>query len=1523
MPPIRHSLLASCLRRATGILGFVLILSGAHCPAAPIISEFMADNRGTLKDEDGDDSDWIEVHNPDAAPVNLTGFALSDKAANPGKWLFPDVTVPPGGYLVVFASGKNRRIAGLPLHTNFSLEKNGEYLSLAAPGGAVLQEFAPFPPQQEDRSYGQGRDTKEVTLVAPGATARWKAPVVDVPGWQLPAFNDSEWAAGQTAIGYDTKTSGVIYNGLFGAGGDVVAAMFEFASSCYLRIAFPPMDPLAVVRLKLRMKYDDGFIAYLNGSEADRRNTDLDLGAFSKSATYRPDNAAVVYEDIDLTAKAALLTGNGPNLLALHGMNVDATNRDFLMLPELVATVPDAAAPLRTGYFVRPTPGKVNESPVDGFVAPVTFGSHAGFYDAPVAMAMQCATPQAVIRFTRDGSAPTANSGEVYAFPVVVSSTTVLRAAAFRQGWAASPVASSTILFAEQIVQQPALPAGYPSTWGMNALTPAPADYEMDPEVTQAPAYTGQVVHALANSLPVLSISGDRDMLFAPAGIYSDNRYSSIEVPVSIEYFGPGAGEGFAVSCGVSIHGGQARDHAKKPLRLYFKKEYGPGRLRYPLFADTAVDSFDQLILRPGGHDGWTPYAWGNRSTDFSAHATYLRDQFLRKTEIAMGRLAPHGRYVHLYLNGLYWGVYDLHERPNAAFFASHLGGKEADWDVLHHPEISGQLYSVEGGTADAWNSLQSLALGGISTASAYHNVQSYLDLDAYIDHLIVRMWGADFDWMKPVSYPDPNGREYDIGYFGNKNWYAARHSRNGSGPFVFFCWDAEMSMGSHAMKALSSTPPSLGTPPSQRQYLSNHTKVSGNGTPVAPYAALRKIPAFRQKFADRLQKHFFHAGALSVAASQARLTALESQLQAPMVAESARWGDALEGQPSLTTFTRDAHWQPEVDWLKNTFLTQRNEVMLGQFRAIGLYPFIDPPVLLPHGGLVPRDYTLTMQLPPSAAGQIYYTLDGSDPAADGAVEEVTLLNGASPAKWIIPTGTVPGWATIAGPANLAAWNNGTASVGFDADAAGTYLPHFSTALTSMQGVNPSAWIRISFTLTPAELAALTDLRLRLKYDDGVACFLNGTQVLKINAPATMLWNSAATGARLDADAVQFQEIPFSSQLGRLVAGTNVLAIQGLNVSSTDDDFLLAPELVASRVTPGAIAPGANLYSAPVILPQSAVVKARVRAPDGAWSALTEAAFVTGPAASAGNLILSELHYHPSAPSQGENDHGFASASDFQFVELLNIANETIDLAGVRFSAGIDFQFGSSGAQLLLPPGGRIVVAKNPAALAFRHPSLTNVVGPFAADSNLADEGERITLLDHDGGVIFDFIYGDSSPWPDAADGAGFSLVLRRPLTHPDPSSAANWRSSVQAGGSPGSSDADTFANWSGRFGAPGGAGEDPDADGLPNLIEYFHGSDPLEANRPPPLYRPFVATDAGGNRSLVLEFVRQKAADDLDATVEEASGQEAWHAATGSWLPPQDIGNGQEVWRFSTPIANSPAAPPVKFLRLRIILSP
>ena len=318
------------MKKTYCILGLAIVLACGGAAAAPsvVISEIMASNSSTLADEDGDYSDWIELYNSSTNIVNLGGWYLADRATNLTHWQFPATNLGPSRFLVVFASNKDRRVAGAPLHTNFKLGASGEYLALVMPDGLTkATEFAPaFPEQYTDISYGYAMTGAVRTLIAPNAAVRALVPAADInPGWRLVGYDDSAWASGTLGVGYDTSG-----NYAPAIGSDLGAAMLNGNPSAYLRVPFTVAAPSALTLLTLGLRYDDGFVAYLNGTEVLRRNAP-DTLAWNSSAT-TAHQTGMLAEDFEGPPANYALAGYGalPSP-GLHGADGSSAGR-FLRL---------------------------------------------------------------------------------------------------------------------------------------------------------------------------------------------------------------------------------------------------------------------------------------------------------------------------------------------------------------------------------------------------------------------------------------------------------------------------------------------------------------------------------------------------------------------------------------------------------------------------------------------------------------------------------------------------------------------------------------------------------------------------------------------------------------------------------------------------------------------------------------------------------------------------------------------------------------------------------------------------------------------------------------------------------------------------------------------------------------------------------------------------------------------------------------------------------------------------------------
>jgi len=638
-------------------------------------------------------------------------------------------------------------------------------------------------------------------------------------------------------------------------------------------------------------------------------------------------------------------------------------------------------------YFAVATPGRANSGAFLGFVTEVGLSHERGFHSASFDVTCTCETEGATIYYTTDGSAPIHADGTPAAGAQTyeetsgrphIGTTTVLRMAASKPGWKPVPVDTHTYIFLEDVIHQPALPSGFPSSWitapGRVSPVPAESDYEMDPYVVDHQASPRDAsyydrhgepfnVKDALLSIPTLSLVTDvQDMFGLERGIYANATGKGFdwERPASVEYIDPAGGIGFQANCGIRTHGGWNRypEMLKKAFRLYFRERYGAARLEFPFFGDSDLSSYDQIVLRSGNGQAW-PSPW---RSDARLRATqYLRDQFARDCLRDMGQPTVHGNFVHLYINGLYWGLYNAVERPTADFLASYQNGNETDYDAVKWNRGESPNPSVTDGNLEAWNAMLRIAdrtlddgvTPYVSTAQGYADIDRYLNVESLIDYMIMNIFINNVDW------PDNNA-------------YAIGNRQSGDG-FRFFSWDAEESLNSLS---------------------GNRVDVSNYNTSAWLYARLRSNAEFRVLFADRVHRHFFHGGALTSEAADARWMVWAEQLDRAVVAESARWGDLFRTPP----YGRD-DWLTEQNRLRFSFFTvsagqNRSEVVLGQFQAAGLYPGVASPEFRidgspRHGGLVSRGASLSVTVSdgphaPRVSAAIWYTTDGSDPRLPG-----------------------------------------------------------------------------------------------------------------------------------------------------------------------------------------------------------------------------------------------------------------------------------------------------------------------------------------------------------------------------------------------------------------------------------------------------------------------------------------------------------------------------------------------------------
>jgi len=549
----------------------------------------------------------------------------------------------------------------------------------------------------------------------------------------------------------------------------------------------------------------------------------------------------------------------------------------------------------------------------EGALGDLKVSAGRGFYFAPLDVTV-FAPAGARLAITFDGSEPifTGASAPDSNLTIHVTNTTVLRARAFRDNWRPSEICTHTYLFPAAVMNQKA-PAGAADFW-QDSKDRVPSDWAMDSRAISGPQ---ELTNALL-SLPSISIVTVTSGLFGPTnGIYVHSLAQGPEQVrhASVELLYPGGRNGFQRDAGLRIRGGASRFPAFSPKHgfgLIFRKEFGPGELEFPVFPTSSRHKFSRLVLRPNVNDSWVTTEWPQQRINgqqrwLRAEATYLRDQWVRDTQRAMGEPSAHGIFTHVYLNGLYWGIYNLTERPDDDFTAAYCGGREGEYDVVSDGR------DLHAGNWTAWQQL--LRADGLSDRTRYQRLLGndpngarnpqlpvQLDVTNLVDYMILHIFiGAD-DW------PD-------------HNWWVARRRGADSTGFKFFAWDQEISINSLIKQHTAWVPLRGGTPLYAEERWSN--------TPAEIYSHCRANADFRKLFAERVQKHLFENGALSVSNNVRRWKFLATQIEPALTAESARWGDAFRPEKP---YGRD-DWLKINEWECNTFFPSNHFIALKRFR--------------------------------------------------------------------------------------------------------------------------------------------------------------------------------------------------------------------------------------------------------------------------------------------------------------------------------------------------------------------------------------------------------------------------------------------------------------------------------------------------------------------------------------------------------------------------------------------------------------
>ncbi len=828
---------------------------------------------------------------------------------------------------------------------------------------------------------------------------------------------------------------------------DIQAAMKDNSPTAYWRLPFSVTDPATLTGLSVRLRYDDGFVAYLNGTEIARRNSPAAPDQNSTATTDRPLAQGLASETINLSAYLSLLTTGSGNVLAIHGLNSAAGDDNFLLSAELFST---SLSGTQNVFLTGATPGTLNNTPwYFDEVRDTVFSHRRGFYDAPFELAITSTTPGAAIYYTTNNSEPTTTNGALYTAPITIanpggsySGTRVIRARAFKPNWKSTNVDTHTYIFLANVLSQTkgtlaqagAVGGTIPSGWPTSAATNGNQAYNFGFTAAVTAGFTATQIRDALTQIPSISVVTQQNNLSDPAtGIYCNGTNGHGEVwerPGSVEFLDitkpggtPEAGHGeFGENIGLRLRGGYSRndDFVKHSFRVFFRKEYGIGKLNYRLYGPDGAGEFETFDLR-----GSQNYAWSSSANN--AQETLVRDPFCRELMGAMGQQWTRSRFVHLYLNGLYWGIFEIHERPENSYGQTYLGGDKDDYDVVKNKDrYSGVGFSTEAtdgylltnpdGSKAAWKDLwdRCKVLKANPTNDNYFRIigrnpdgtrnPAYpvlLDVDNLIDYTLALFYSGDGDaclsgFLGPFNQPN--------------NWHGMR-DRMGERGFSFFNHDAEHTLrasswaGSIGIAATDQTGPWGG---------SNQTNFTFSN-PQWMHEELMSSPEYRLRYADHIRRHMFNGGALTPASTTARWNARAGTITRAIVPYAGRYSTAA----SVVTTWKNLCGIPGesvngaglIDNIPADFLAMRTNMadqgnlqnIFRQLKVDGLYPALDAANFSQHGGSVPGGYSLTMTTP--AGGQIYYTLDGSDPRAIGTIPTpLTYVSATAPTRYYVTT---------------------------------------------------------------------------------------------------------------------------------------------------------------------------------------------------------------------------------------------------------------------------------------------------------------------------------------------------------------------------------------------------------------------------------------------------------------------------------------------------------------------------------------
>ena len=670
-------------------------------PGTLRLNEVVPSPKSGFRDEDDDFSDWVELYNAGSKDINLSNFALSDDETKPAKWPFPkDAVIPAGGYYLVFCSGKNKVEEGTHYpHTNFSINNEQETIVLSTLVGELVDRVV-VNSIPRDMSYGRNEkgDWQVFTLATPGA-----------PNNQTGANRADQFIRALNPTG--------VY-------------ISEVMSSANLIKPFDDKSPCDYVEL-----YNSSNITCdLSGWGLSDNINWPRKWTFPQGASIYPGEYKVIMldgytgagQDPGRLRASFKLAHAGGEMVTLS--DASGTVLDRMYLPEIPTDISYGRTLGAGGFFYydAPTPGAANVAGFTGFSARPAFDHPSGLYYGNLEVALT-AEPGATIRYTTDGSIPTVDNGTIYSGPIPITDTVVIRARAFQPGL--QPSETETASFFMELYH----------TLDVISLV-------CDPQELWNPT-TGLMSeepdHSSRNrknpNATSVQKQDDKGNLILPFRTPVYRNYGKDDRQGYVEFFDHNTGKAY-ISQGIKMDlmGAYSLDMPQKSFKVRAQAALGEKYFNVNLFeGQRDYEYYKSFTLRNSGNDCvWTRVADGVE--------TLLVDNYLDTDLITLA-----WKPVIVYLNGQYWGHYNLRERKDRFSIAQHEGlDLEKDKDIYENMTIIKGNSTVVQGSSKEYLAMRDYikTLSPNTNAADLQYIYDNIDVDNYIDWFAIKMFFGDSD---------------------------------------------------------------------------------------------------------------------------------------------------------------------------------------------------------------------------------------------------------------------------------------------------------------------------------------------------------------------------------------------------------------------------------------------------------------------------------------------------------------------------------------------------------------------------------------------------------------------------------------------------------------------------------------------------------------------------------------------------------------------------------------------------------